>query len=483
MSVESFIPPRWNRLVRVGILILGLSANPIGWAALPAPPPVSQVPLVDAGSVQGLPGVLSLLDGSTLHGRWLGMDPAGLVLWEHPLAMQPLQLGLQDLHRFSLSEGGTTPEPPSRPTCQVELRNGDEFSGDLVELNDGFAAFQTWFGGMRRAPVEALASLQFYREGFRQLYQGPNQLSEWLIGPSPDTWSLQDGRMMSQVVATAGRAFPLGENSKISFDLRWDGPLNASVTLYSTELGAFHPHNSGYRVSFLAGYINVHRVQAGAGSMLLSQVPVPALLGTTSARIEMRVSRKPARLGLWVNDQLTQVIDDPQGFVSQGKGIVFYLHRPGNTFSFGRLLVSEWDGIFEEPETEGSEGGAEERLEHRIRLVNNDEMEGKLASIGPRNTLVETLGLALTVPTERVTRVRFPTPNGEESSPVSPSRVELADGTRLSLEFTSWKDGLLKGVHPSLGPLEIQSTWLRQVEFQRVADETRLLDVDDGFAP
>ncbi len=128
-------------------------------------------------------GLLQLFDGTSLHGKLEAISTDQGVAWAFPAAQGPLVLKPDNISGIRFESVQLT-NRTGQPTCRFRFHNGDEILGDLVDIQGDTATIQSWFGGVLKSPKQSFSSLQFASRGFRVLYEGPNNATEWKTGPA-----------------------------------------------------------------------------------------------------------------------------------------------------------------------------------------------------------------------------------------------------------------------------------------------------------
>ena len=89
---------------------------------------------------------IELLDGDTLGGRFIGLDPKKGVRWKHPAIAQELHFDPAKVARITVPRTGL-PAGARHHACRVRLANGDELTGELKSLINDKLVLNTWYAG------------------------------------------------------------------------------------------------------------------------------------------------------------------------------------------------------------------------------------------------------------------------------------------------------------------------------------------------
>ncbi len=423
--------------------------------------------------------VLVFLDGSVLHGNLNSIDGATGVRWEHPDAPKPIDFLPRNLHKIKFAHAAisTTNEPPA---CVLHFQNGDEIFGNLLSLDAQSLTLETWFAGKLTAPRDSIRALTFLSRNLATVYQGPNSLEGWKVGPSPDTWTYQDNSLMTQRVGYMGRNMNLPPISRTEFDLNWTGQLNMVLSLYADVIDQFNFSSTAYMFYLGSGYVNVQRVQGGVGTTHLGQAKVDVLHEKNRAHVEIRVNRDKATLALLVDGNLIDEWKDQAGFVGQGTGMGFYSQRLGALLRVSNLKVSQWDGRYEQSPTAYTNV-----TETVVSLVNSDQALGKLESIREGQVTLATGPTRLQIPLPRVTEVVMAAATNHANIRPGDVRATFAGGGSVTLKLDTWNPQKLAGMSANFGQINLRPEWVRQLQFNldqlKAIPDDLDIDADDAF--
>ncbi len=404
--------------------------------------------------------LVKLFDGSSLHGEMRSLDPANGLIWQHPSAATDLQFPFPSLGtiRFNPSQRW---KGARQSQCRFRFTNGDEIYGRILGMDASHIEMETWFGGQLRADRENVQSIAFLQNGYRVLYEGPNTMNEWVKGKSPNGWSYQDGVLSVTDRGVIGRDMGLSESASLAFDLAWEGTFQLTVTMHAETLDRYD-YSKGAYVFFLSPqFVSFQRIQPGAGVMTLGQVRMTNLVNRSKARFDLRTHRDKATFALLADDEVIGTWKDSRGFVAKGTGVSFSSQVSRSTFSISRLLVTEWDGLFESDFEVSDEQSSDGLL-----LINRDQPLGKVQDIqdGKLNFNLRNR-FDVKIPLERIKQIQLhQTEPPDEQFEDDEVRVQISGGGSLSFQLDRWTDTVVEGVSRTFGPVAFEASSIRQVE-------------------
>ena len=195
--------------------------------------------------------------------------------------------------------------------------------------------------------------------------------------------------------------------------------------------------------------------------MTLGQVRLTNLVNRTKARFDLRTHRDKASFALLADGEVIGTWKDSRGFVAKGKGISFSSQVSRSTFSLSRILVTEWDGLFESDfkvdEEQQSDGLLLINRDQPIGIVKNIQ-DGKL-NFNLRNRV------DVKIPLERIKQIQL-----HQAEPIDDTfdpedvRVQISGGGSLSFDLDKWTDSLIEGTSRTFGPVQFFPNSIRQVE-------------------
>lgn len=451
------LPGNWQALMTaVGVLALGWTSNPAS-AAVAARSPAPTNTVISSLSEGDL---LQFADGSSLHGQLQSMNPAGGVGWKHPDAKALIQFRPTNIAWIRFAKP-TPVSPDADASCRFRFSNGDEVFGQFTSMRDGRLQLDSWFHGALEAPREVLQSVTFLSKGFTILYEGPSGPEGWVHGRTARAWEYRDGAFLATGAGTLGRDFGLTSSSSVSFDLAWNGHFSLILALYTQVLDRFDYSSSSYMFYLSPGYISLQRVQGGAGAMNLGQAAISEMSRKNRLHLEIRANKEDNTLGLLVDDRLVQRWKDSAGFVGRGSGIVFFAQLDGPSIKITNLKVSQWQGS-SALETVTSAPTKEDV----VFLANRDKVTGRLRGLQDGVLSVEAGERPLEIPLSRVSQISLAA--SATNAPLSDPwhvRAYFAGGGSLAFQLDDWSNGRARGTSPNFGPVDLESRFIRQLQF------------------
>jgi hypothetical protein len=405
--------------------------------------------------------LLQFLDGASLHGQLRSMDKEQGVQWQHPAAKKPIKFKPANLAWIKF-ENAEQVASAVKPTCWFQFSNGDEMFGGLKSLDEDKLELETWFGGNLQAPRQKLQSVTFFAKGFAILYDGPKGVDGWKFQPDAKGWQYRDGTFVASGVGTLGRNLNLAGSSTVEFDLTWTGHFNLSFILYTEVFDRFDYSISSYMFHLAPGYLTLQRVQAGAGVMSLGpQAQIPSMQRKNHARVEIRVNKEEAMIGVWVDGELIYRWKDPSGFVAKGSGIVFSSQMDGSSVKLSNIKASEWDGTLEPRATTNAPVTGD-----LVYLANRDKVNGNLKSIRDGKVTFAIPETSLEIPLERVTQIVLNQPNPKARA-IEPweIRVDVSGGGTVAFQLDTWGENRVSGTSANFGNLAVHPQSIRQIQF------------------
>jgi hypothetical protein len=405
--------------------------------------------------------LLQFLDGGSLHGQLSSMDKDQGVQWQHPAAKKAIKFKPTNLAWIKF-ENAERVASAFKPTCWFQFSNGDEIFGSLKAMDETKLELETWFGGNLQAPRQTLQSVTFFAKGFSILYDGPKGVDGWKFLQDAKGWQYRDGGFVANGVGTLGRDLHLSGSSMVEFDLAWSGHFNLSFILFTEVFDRFDYSISSYMFHLAPGYLTLQRVQAGAGVMSLGpQAQIPSMLRKNKTRVEIRVNKEEAMIGVWADGELVYRWKDPSGFVAKGSGIVFSSQMDGPAVRLSNIKASEWDGTWEPRALTNAPLSAD-----LVYLANRDKVSGNLKSIRDGKITFAIPQTNLDIPLERVTQIVLnqPDPKPRVSEPWE-IRVDVSGGGTVGFQLDKWSGDRVTGTSANFGAMTVNPQSIRQIQF------------------
>lgn len=440
----------------IGIILLLLALIPAFAASQPA------IPNRQLQTTNAPPSdLLQFLDGGSLHGELRGMDPQRGVQWQHPAAKRTIRLKPDNIAWINF-ETAERVASGTGPTCWFEFSNGDAIFGQLKAIENDKLKLETWFGGNLEAPRQALHSITFFSKGFSILYEGPNGVDGWKLERGAKGWQYRDGAFIANSVGIMGRDLKLSGSAGIEFDVAWTGQISLSFILYAESIDRFDYSTSCYMFHLSPPYMNLQRVQSGAGVMSLGpQAYLPEMLKKSKVRLEIRVNKEEATITVLADGILVNRWKDPAGFVGKGSGIVFSSQSEGPTIKLSNFKVAEWDGAFEPRSMTNAVP-----KDDLVYLANRDKVSGTLQNIRDGKLTFAIPQTTLEIPMQRVTQIFFGQQTSNSLARVPwEIRANVAGGGSVAFQLEEWADAQVLGKSAIFGQMALNPKSIRQIRF------------------
>ncbi len=420
--------------------------------------------------------LLQFLDGASMHGHLRAMDTEQGVQWDYPAARQIIKFKPNNIAWIKF-ENAKRVATQAGPLCWFQFNNGDEVFGSLKSLDGGKLNLETWFGGDLEAPRKALQAITFFSKSFAILYEGPTGVDGWKLEKGPKGWQYRDGAFVASSVGILGRDLKLSGSSSVEFDLAWSGHFSLSFILYAESIERFDYSTSCYMFHLAPGYMNLQRVQSGAGVMSLGpQVQIPDMLKKNKMRLEIRSNKEEATITVLADGVVVSRWKDQAGFAAKGSGIVFSSQMEGPAIKISNMKVSEWDGAFEPRNM--TNAPAKDDL---VFLANRDKVVGSLQSIRDGKLTFAVSQTTLDIPMQRVTQIVFEQP--ETNAPVQipwEIRAHVAGGGTVSFHLEKWGAEQVLGKSVNFGQMALNPQSIRQIQFNAARSRTDSDDLELG---
>jgi hypothetical protein len=334
--------------------------------------------------------LLRFTNADQLNGRFAGIKPGPLVLWQRDDVSAPVEFKTDQIRQIVLRKGRAAKMLPS--PSSVDLVNGDRIPGTLTAIDERQVTLDTPFAGLVTLPRNLVAMIAPNPTGGRVLYTGPFSPEGWTVvgsgeagtpqdqengtdspKPSHDIpgWSYAGGAWYNRFPASVlKRDVEMPDRSVVRFEIAWknrialalafhadfkdlekpdDAPeaskrVDVSTQSYPKHFGHAYVLNlyQNYVVLYRSGYDadgkpTVDRIQSGGTNIRLPE--------TGEARVELRCNRPTGEISLYLNDefatQWTEAGDG--GYAASGGGIGFI--SAGGPVRISEMTVAQWNGM------------------------------------------------------------------------------------------------------------------------------------------
>jgi hypothetical protein len=415
-------------------------------------------------------------NGDFLSGTPDGIDLSEGVLWTRSDAPQPLQFQPKDVSEIRFSRQSAS-QNAGAVACLVHLVNGDQIVGELVSVTEENISLEKTPAGtlkISRAQIETIAPIN---SRSAKIFSGPMGTNGWISGKITTVadygnWDFREGAFVATKAASIARDLKLPDEMSFQFDLAWQGMLSEALALYTDYMFPVNLNNKENEPDFGAFYSLRLQNDFGAGMAAVltgvkkigplqtfTNAPMPILAQKNSAHFEVRVSKPKALIALLVDGKLVATWTDKE-FIGTGTGIRF-VHQGLGTTRWSNLLVTEWDGQFEEPAAP-----ANDRKQDIVKLRNGDKIVGVFESLADGKLNVEIAGKTkIQVPFNRLKQIDLAARKFAISELHANLRAQLVNRQNLTLQLDRWNKQDVTATHPILGKLKLSPASFEQVEF------------------
>jgi hypothetical protein len=420
-------------------------------------------------------------DGSQFKGTLLEIGP-DRAKFEADFLAQPVPLRLDKILEIGL--------PPHRGDftgdhiASATLSNGDMLRGELTGVTATEISLRTWYGGemkLRRSMVDTL-DIQNRPE---LIYAGPTGLDGWTQSKD-DSWTYEDGVLRPRQQAMISRDLELPAKTHFAFDVAWRSVPRFRFIFCSDDILSNEPENC-YFLMTNGHYMELRKRTPRNNSMSIGgSIQIPEFRSREKVRLELLVDRKSGLIRLLVNGRIAADWNDPEPQVgAMGGGIQFEAND--TSLRLSRIEITSWDGTVEGKAEEMEDGFLDEVDEDatepaepepdptRIRLRNNDHVEGEMLGIEGGKVKLKTKFGDMDLPVSRLRS--FPLRGKKEREDYTlglyekPKRYNgdvrawFADGTRVTFRLESASDGRLKGYAQAFGQVDFDGKAFSRLEF------------------
>ena len=436
---------------------------------------------------------VKLLNGDVFRGKFIGLDPAKGVIWQHPHIKPDLEIKPGSVARVTFADQ-KLPATAKHHSCNVMLANGDSLCGELVSLENDKLILKTWYAGNLPISRSAIKSLSPGFTAAKMVFEGPNAIENWSI-TSPNMgiaipqlppnappaqvdamkrrmelmkgkWELKGGGFEARTSgAMVGRNFKnLPDRASIEFDVDWSSYLNLYVNLYTDNVKSYSSGNS-YSLRINQTYAYLYRYTRNRGSQNVGgnvRINIPRVAGKNRMKIEFKVDKKKREFALYVNGKFMKKWKDAQAdFAGKGSGLLFTT-RSANLTRVSNIRIQEWNGTLPGQSKVAATNGKEDF----VVFNNEDSITGKLIGIKTGKMKFKTTFAELPIPLENVDTIHL-SKEGIKTPPIPAGsmRVTLKGKGTLTLRIKEWKNGKITAVSPIFGETTLNADALRSVEF------------------
>ncbi|MEJ6727662.1 MAG: hypothetical protein QNK83_00640 [Akkermansiaceae bacterium] len=413
-----------------------------------------------------------LKNGDNFSGTVVGLSE-GFVKLQSPLSDTPLEIKSEQLKGLSFKEVSPGDLPPH--AHQLNLRNGDVIPGHVTGLDGTTLQFKTWFAGPLSVPRSQIRSLFYGVAPQRLLYQGPTSQEEW---DSSEDWEFKNGALTSTTKDDISRDLELPDSFIFRFNLKWENSPNVRI-YFCTDADTSEDNENGYYLNFSSRGGELFRVLPSEDE----DKPQHQLnLGSSNKRssdftsrqctIELRVDRASRRIHFYLDDQLQGSFLDPHP-APEGSKVIFYsASSVRRQITISAIKLREWDAVTQRLRFEP-------RQDEDNDTLTTDDADRYSGQIIKRIATGDTTALevkspllpqAIQIPEARTSILYFKKGDLPAESHAT-FKLDLASGGNLKLSDIQLSKDQLSGTHPWLGKITLDRRVVSEISLNKKAAE------------
>ena len=413
-------------------------------------------------------------NGDLLFGELRSIDRESGIRWHRRDALNSFHFDAQKVTQLEFSVRKPHEETPTTNLCSIHLNNGDQLQGNLVGYDGEKVTLDTWFGGRLEMPKSAVSLIVPLGLPKPILFAGPKGMEGWTMGKvtagalvDSGEWVYQNGAFYAMKSASIARDLKLPESMSMQFDLEWRGFFHVAVALYTSYLQPINLANKETEPQFGGFYslqlnpfsANLLPVKQAEPLRYLGQASLQHLSQTNSARIDIRVSKSKKLLALLINGSLVKQWNDDD-FAGTGTGVRF-VHQGQGAVKLTNLKVTEWDGLFDEPNVV-----TPHKTQDMARLKNGDRVIGNVKAIRDGKMSIEGAGTVLDVPITRVKQVELASVPLQTKPTAQTVRAYFSSGAgSVTFDLDRWTSEELSGSSENFGSAKFNPQAFSRIVF------------------
>ncbi|MFP4157588.1 MAG: hypothetical protein ACLFU4_08225 [Opitutales bacterium] len=397
---------------------------------------------------------LSFLNGDVLSGLLVSADAEEGLAWVHPYVEEPIRFKLGPLREVKFK--GPFPDDALEGLARVRIRNGDEYRGQILRMDEDSLFLDTPYAGEVEIAVPMIVSLH-PQAAASEVYRGPIDLEVWTTSLDAENtgWALRKKALYYEGSSgeSLGKRFEdIPDRAEIALDLAWRSDLQFTINFWADEL---KNSTENYSLMLQRGYVRCYRNSRQHGRQDLGNSRVQSLQAKSEARIRLFLNREEKELALMINDKLVKKwVDYFEGEVS---GDVLQFLASGNIpVKIENLVIREWDGSFEK---ENEEKVIEDR--DLLILGNGDQFSGEVLSISDDTLRFKTDFAELPIPLDRIVQVNLAMAHSAEPRRLAGDvRLVFPTRERVTLKLDSLTDGSFRGRSETTGEVMLRTRFV-----------------------
>lgn len=412
--------------------------------------------------------ILTLQNKDNITGQVTAIDQ-GLIHLQSPLAAEPLLFKSEQMSSIIFES-----EPAKLPNKQaglIQLRNGDQFSGDLRQLDDDKITLDTWYAGPLVIPRTDITSLYLGVNPQKLIYQGPSGLAGW---EEVSGWEFEEGEFVSTGLGLMSRKTTLPEQYILTITLAWQNSPSCVIHVGGKNANP-REKSDEYLITYNQSGLDLKRHAPNEQRSYLAienlQAP-PSQLQQNEAVIELRINRRTREILLYLNEQKIGRYLDPLKETPSGPYLSIESRsseRKGNIVK--NIQIRKWDAVTERLQHESP---PEDKSLDALTTNEGERYTGQILSFDAENKTFQVKSplaeQAITIPADKAAVLHFKGPQQvtEKPKPVEKTDYTLAlsTGGRLTLGSLAFQNESLDAIHPILGAIKLDRRILQQISLQ-----------------
>jgi hypothetical protein len=358
-------------------------------------------------------------------------------------------------------------------TTLIGLSNGDILPGSIESLDDNRLTVVSADAGRMEIPRTSVKSIQMGIQPRKLIYQGPNNLEEWLDGGDErKNWTFERRALIANGPADASRDLALTRQFVLRFSLVWQpGQVPNFQVYFADPLLPRTEAADRYYLQFGGAGMEIKR-EAAKGKryhtiiiLNRSHIQYPE----NRLNVEIRVNRDNARMELLLNGESEGQFADPIPSIPSGTGISLVSNTPdGSTQEIRDIVVLEDDDSRPRHLAEDRGNADSDSLISR----EDDRWSGKLIAARPtedglvflfKTTFQDT---PMEIPARDVSTVFLASspaakPTAENKQPFV---LRLHGDGALAVTSCRFSSEGISADHPLLGPLKLRPGSISAIE-------------------
>ncbi len=424
---------------------------------------------------------ISFSNGDRISGRLMLVQPDGWLGWAHVDAEQPVLFSTQNISQIDLDGRGG--DATTAATWKVRFDNEDELAVRQLAISADRIELESWYLGKTSVPRNRVRSMTPVQTNFALVFEGPrgtNGWTSWKVVSAlgePGEWKYQDRSFYAREAASIARMLGLPDSFTMEFDLKWKGPLNVAIALFTDSLKPISLANKEDEPDF-AGFYSLQINSFGANLLsvkkrdplrYLGQQSVPGLASKTKAHVEIKVDKRSRRILLFIDGVLAKQWTEPSEFSGEGRGIRL-VHQGQGGVRLSQLKIAEWDGRYDDR----IPSNAVPAKGDVVLMLDGERLTGQIRALESGNILLSTEAGEVRKAVNQVRAIELRSippaavakPQTDPSSkPATEVQIHFQRHGRLTLKLDQIQGQKMTGTSSVSGPVELDTTAISRLVF------------------